>query len=131
MMTALDTNVLVRYLTQDDAAQFRTVMQMLERPRAMFFVCDLVLIEADWVLRSLYDWSGAEVADAFARLTTIHNLVFENETRLRSSLKALRDGADLADELIVRSCQDRESKAFVTFDREIIRRHKPFAKTPS
>ena len=126
-MTALDTNVLVRFLAQDDDAQFQKVLQMLNRKRAMFFVCDLVLAETDWVLRSLYDWTSEEVADAFARLTTIHNLAFENESRLRSSLKALREGADLADELIVRACRDHGAKAFATFDKEIIRRHKSFA----
>ena len=129
-MTALDTNVLVRYLAQDDDAQFRMVLQMLNRKRAIFFVCDLVLAETDWVLRSLYDWTGKEVADAFSRLTTIHNLTFENETRLRASLNALRGGADLADELIVRSCRDHGAKAFATFDKKIIGRHKTFACTP-
>jgi predicted nucleic-acid-binding protein len=130
-MTALDTNVLVRFLTQDDDAQFRKVLQMLNRKRSTFFVCDLVLVETDWVLRSLYGWSGADVADAFARITTIHNLSFENESRLRSSLKGLRDGADLADELIIRSCRDRGTKTFATFDKEIIRRHKSFAGPPA
>lgn len=130
-MTALDTNVLVRYLTQDDEAQFQKVLQLLNRKRATFFVCDLVLAETDWVLRSLYGWTSGEVADAFAKLTTIHNLAFENEARLRSSLKALREGADLADELIVRSCRHYGAKAFVTFDKEIVRRHKPFAAQPS
>lgn len=129
-MTALDTNVLVRYLAQDDDAQFQKVLQMLNRKRAIFFVCDLVLAETDWVLRSLYEWTGAEVADAFSRLSTIHNLTFENETRLRASLKALREGADLADELIVRSCRDHGANAFATFDKGIIGRHKPFAGPP-
>jgi predicted nucleic acid-binding protein len=82
------------------------------------------------VLRSLYDWTGDEVADAFSRLTTIHNLAFESESRLRSSLKALREGADLADELIVRNCRDLGAKAFATFDKGIVRRHHPFAGTP-
>ena len=81
-MTALDTNVLVRYLTQDDDPQFQKVLQMLNRKRAIFYVCDLVLVETDWVLRSLYDWSSQEVADAFARLTTIHNLSFNKRLRL-------------------------------------------------
>jgi predicted nucleic-acid-binding protein len=130
-MIAIDTNVLVRYLAQDDDAQFRKVLKMLNRKRASFFVCDLVLVETDWVLRSLYDWTGEEVADAFARLTTIHNLAFENESRLRSSLGRLREGADLADELIVRSCRDFGAKSFATFDKEIVRRHKPFAGPPA
>jgi predicted nucleic-acid-binding protein len=129
-MTALDTNVLVRYLTQDDDAQFKKVQQLLNRKRAEFFVCDLVLAETDWVLRSLYDWTCGDVADAFARLTTIHNLTFENEGRLRASLKALRGGADLADELIVRACREHGAKAFATFDKGIVQRHKPYASTP-
>ena len=129
-MTGLDTNVLVRYLAQDDDAQFQKVLQLLNRKRATFMVWDLVLAETDWVLRSLYDWTGGEVADAFARLTTIHNLSFENEARLRSSLKALREGADLADELIVRSCKDHGAKSLATFDKGIVRRHKPFAELP-
>lgn len=130
-MTALDTNVLVRYLTQDDETQFLKVLRMLNRKRATFFVCDLVLVETDWVLRSLYEWSVIEVADAFARLTTIHNLAFENEGRLRASLRALREGADLADELLVRICRNHGAKNFATFDKEIIRRHKPFAGPPA
>ena len=129
-MTALDTNVLVRYLAQDDDAQVQKILRMLDRKRASFFVCDLVLAETDWILRSLYDWTGREVADAFARMTTIHNLAFENETRLRSSLKALREGADLADELIVRTCRDKGAKTFATFDKQIVQRHKPFANPP-
>jgi predicted nucleic-acid-binding protein len=129
-MTALDTNVLVRYLTQDDEAQFQKVLQLLNRKRMNFFVCDLVLAETNWVLRSLYDWSCEDVAAAFALLTTIHNLTFENENRLRASLRGLRKGADLADELIVRSCRDQEAKAFATFDKDIIQKHKPFASLP-
>lgn len=129
-MIALDTNILVRFLTQDDDAQFQKVLRLLNRKRAMFLVCDLVLAETDWVLRSLYDWTGDEVADAFSRLTTVHNLAFENERRLRSSLKALREGADLADELIVRNCHDLGATAFATFDKLIVRRHRPFAGPP-
>ena len=129
-MTALDTNVMVRYLTQDDEVQFHKVLQLLNRKRATFLVCDLVLVETDWVLRGLYGWTCEEVADALALLTTIHNLTFENETRLRASLKGLRNGADLADELIVRSCRDQGAKAFATFDKDIIKRHKSFAGLP-
>ena len=130
-MIALDTNVLVRYLTQDDKTQFQKVLRLLSMEQATFFICDLVLAETDWVLRSLYDWTNAEVADAYSRLTTIHNLTFENETRLKSSLTALREGADLADELILRSCLDNGSQTFATFDKGIIRRHKPFATAPT
>lgn len=129
-MTALDTNILVRYLTRDDEGQFQKVLRLLNRRDGSFYVCDLVLVETDWVLRSLYEWTGTEVADALTLLTTISNLFFEDESRLRLSLKGLRDGADLADELIVRASRDHDAGAFVTFDKGIVRRHKPFAGPP-
>ena len=129
-MTALDTNILVRYLAQDDEEQFLKVIHLLNRKRAAFFVCDLVLVEASWVLRDVYNWTGEDVADAFARLATIPNLAFENENRLRASLKSLRGGADLADELIVRVTRDLGAEDFATFDKDIVRRHKGFAKHP-
>lgn len=129
-MTALDTNVLVRYLTQDDEAQFLKVLQMLNRKKATFFACDLVVVETAWVLGEVYGWTPEEVADAFARLATIPNLIFEDESRLRASLKAFRGGTDLADELIVRTSRDLGAKDLVTFDKGVIRRHKTFARLP-
>lgn len=129
-MTALDTNVLVRYLTQDDEAQFLKVLQMLNRKKATFFACDLVVVETAWVLGEVYGWTPEEVADAFARLATIPNLIFEDESRLRASLKAFRGGADLADELIVRTSRDLGAKDLATFDKGVIRRHKTFARLP-
>lgn len=129
-MTALDTNILVRYLTQDDEPQFIKVLQMLNRKRATFFACDLVLVETAWVLGDLYGWTPEEIADAFARLATIPNLIFENESRLRASLKAFREGSDLADELIVRTSRDLGAKELATFDKGVIRRHQAFARLP-
>ena len=129
-MTGLDTNVLVRYLAQDDEAQLRAVLSMLLKKNATFFVPDLVLVEVDWVLTSLYDWTADEVAEAFGRLLTVHNLVFEDEGRIRGALRALRQGADLSDELIVDRCRDMGCKTMATFDKGIVKRHRGFAITP-
>lgn len=54
MMIGLDTNVLIRYLTRDDEGQYRATMKLLTRKAARFFIADLVLVETDWVLSSLY-----------------------------------------------------------------------------
>lgn len=129
-MISLDTNILVRYFAKDDEAQLRKVHALLGREDTAFFVFDLVLVETHWVLRSIYEWTCAEVADAFSRLTSIHNLEFENEARLRVAINALQKGADLADELIVRASRERGAQSFATFDKAIIRRHKGFAVTP-
>lgn len=129
-MIGLDTNVLVRYLTRDDESQFRAVMKLLSRKGATFFVPDQVLVELDWVLARLYAWSRAEIAESFARLLTIHNLEFEDEGRIRSALRAVRQGADLSDELIVVDCREQGCREFATFDAALAKRHPRFALVP-
>lgn len=129
-MIGLDTNVLVRYLAQDDEEQLRQVLALLLKKGAMFFVPDLVLVETDWVLSSLYQWTSDEIAEAFARLLTVQNLAFEDEGRLRGALRALRHGADLSDELIVDRCREAGCRSVITFDREMTKRHRGYAVTP-
>ncbi|MFZ2278896.1 MAG: type II toxin-antitoxin system VapC family toxin [Prosthecobacter sp.] len=129
-MTGLDTNVLVRYLAQDDEAQLRAVLTLLLKKGATFFVPDLVLIETDWVLSTIYQWSAQEIAEAFGRLLTVHNLIFEDESRIRGALRAIRQGADLSDELIVDRCREMGCKTVATFDKGITKRHPGFAVTP-
>lgn len=130
MMIGLDTNVLIRYLTRDDESQYRATMKLLMRKSASFFVADLVLVEADWVLSSLYDWSRDEIADAFTRLLQVHNLQFEDEDRIRHSLAAVRRGADLSDELLIAMSRNHGCREFATFDSAVAKRHTKFAFVP-
>jgi predicted nucleic-acid-binding protein len=129
-MIGLDTNILIRYLTEDDARQFRAVMHLLVKDGATFFLPDLVLVEADWVLTSLYDWTPAEVAAAYTLLLQIENLVFEDESRLRRALRAVNAGADLSDELILAQCRTAGCSAFSTFDKAVMKNHPDFARLP-
>jgi len=126
----LDTNVLVRYLTRDDEAQYRATMKLLTRKAARYFIADLVLVETDWVLSSLYDWTRDEIADAFARLLQVHNLQFEDDDRIRHSLAAIRRGADLSDELLIAMNRSQECREFATFDTALAKRHAKFAFVP-
>ncbi len=89
-----------------------------------------MLVELDWVLSSTYHWTPAEVAEAFGRLLSVHNLSFEDEGRMRSALRALRQGADLSDELIVDRCREEGCKAMATFGKDITKRHPGFAVIP-
>ena len=129
-MIGLDTNVLVRYLTRDDEAQYRVTMKLLTRKTARFFIADLVLVETDWVLSSLYDWTQGEIAAAFARLLLVHNLQFEDEDRIRHSLAAVRCGADLSDELLIAMNRNQACREFATFDTALAKRHAKFAFVP-
>lgn len=125
-MTGLDTNVLVRYLARDDEAQHRRVMALLLKKGERFFVADLVLVETLWVLRTLYEWTDDEVADAYLRLLTVHNLEFEDESRLRSALRAVKRGSDFPDELILERCRSSGCVKLASFDKAMARRHPGF-----
>ena len=129
-MIGLDTNVLIRYLTRDDEAQYRATMKLLTRKVARFFIADLVLVEADWILSKFYNWTREEIADAFARLLQVHNLQFEDEDRIRHSLASVRRGADLSDELLIAMSRDQECREFATFDTALAKRHTKFAFVP-
>lgn len=129
-MIGLDTNVLVRYLTRDDEAQYCATMKLLNRKAAQFFIADLVLVETNRVLSSVYDWSSDEIADPFARLLQIHNLQFEDEDRIRKSLGAVSRGGDLADELLIATSRDQNCSEFATFDTALAKRHAKFAVVP-
>ena len=63
VMLGLDTNVLVRYLVRDNEAQFERARRLIRRTAAAegVFVSLLVLQETEWVLRSRYDLSKAEI----------------------------------------------------------------------
>ncbi len=130
MMIGLDTNVLVRYLTRDDEAQYRATMKLLTRKAARFFIADLVLVETDWILSKFYNWTRDEIADTFARLLQVHNLQFEDEDRIRHSLSAFRRGADLSDELLVAMSRNQGCGEFATFDAAIAKRHTKFTFVP-
>ncbi len=129
-MIGLDTNVLVRYLTRDDESQYRATMKLLMRKSASFFVADLVLVETDWVLSSLYDWTREEITAAFARLLQVHNLQFEDEDRIRHSLAAVRRGSNLSDELLIAINRNQGCREFATFDASVTKRHTRFAFVP-
>ena len=75
-------------------------------------------------------WAGHDIkkGDEYAILTNIiHQEWAEVSVKDHKNLK----GLDLADELIIRSCRDYGAKAFATFDKSIVRRHKPFAGSPA
>ena len=129
-MTGLDTNILVRYLTQDDQAQFQAALRLLNTRGVIFFVPDLVVVELDWVLSDVYDWNRDEIAETLARLLTIQNLIFEDEGRIRGALKAVRLGADLSDAFIAAACERRECRDLATFDKGFVKRFPNLAFSP-
>lgn len=122
-MIALDTNLLVRILIQDDAPQARAVERLIiraRRDRTPFFVADVVLCELVWVLARRARQSRAEISDALQRLLDTEGIVVADATIAREALTAYRDGSgDFADYLIREQALAAGATEVVTFDRAL------------
>ena len=124
-MTGLDTNVLVRYLAQDDAAQAARATRLIERElseRAPAFIGLVVLVETCWVLKRLYGATAAELRDTVRDLLDTRQFVIEQRTVVLRAVARLGDGAgDLADALIAEGAAEAGCARTVTFDKQCVR----------
>lgn len=103
-MTGLDTNVLVRYFTQDDPKQSWTATEIMEgrlTESEPGFVSLITIIETVWVLSRTYALSAGEVARVIERMLQADTLVIQNEQEVFAAVIALRTGrGQFADALI-------------------------------
>lgn len=103
-MIGLDTNVLVRYLTRDDEAQFKAAAAAIRsavRAGETLLVCIPVLLETAWVLQRAYAVERAGLARTVQALLESPDLVLENEPLVEAALDAFQSGsADFADYVI-------------------------------
>ena len=115
-MRASDCNVLVRYLIGDDpqqAAKARTVVDAGE-----VFVSTTVLLESEWVLRSVYVFVGGKVSGALPVFSGLPGESVENPALLGEALDLTEKGMDFADALHLGAADS--CKVMVTFDRRFI-----------
>jgi predicted nucleic-acid-binding protein len=116
-MIAVDTNIVVRLLTADDAEQAAQARKLFEADQV--FVARTVLLETAWVLKSSYEQPPEHILDAITRLLGLPNVVVEEADRVADALDLARGGIDLADALHLSACP--ESVPFATFDRPLAR----------
>ena len=122
-MTGLDSNVLVRYLAQDDVAQAARASRLIERElteRAPGFISLIVLVETCWVLKRLYGITPAEIAETVRDLLDARQLVVENRGAVTRALVRTQS-EDIADGLIAEIAVQAGCTRIVTFDRKAAR----------
>ena len=124
-MIALDTNVLVRYLAQDDARQSALATRLVEKtlsPSNRGFVSLVTLIETVWVMESRYGADAATVAGILDDLVDAASLQLQDAQAVKSaSQRYALGGVDLHDGLIVSLAADRKAEV-VTFDAKAAKR---------
>ena len=94
-MTGLDTNVLVRYFTQDDPIQSKKATEIIERRLTEDepgFVSLVTMVETVWVLGRVYDLSSQEIASVVEGMLQSDTLVIQNEPEVFTATAALRAG---------------------------------------
>lgn len=114
-MLAVDTNVVVRYLTDDDPAQSRIARKLVDDSE--IHVPDTVLLETEWVLRSLYAYSRERVHAGLSAFVGLAGVSVTDVGLVAQALDWFSRGMDFADALHLASCA--EGVAFATFDRKL------------
>lgn len=119
-MAGLDTNVLVRWLVDDDPRQSALVSSLFENVRnagERLFVPTTVVLELEWVLRSRYEFDKSTVLLAFNALLETRELDFHSEHAVEQALHLYRQGsAEFADCLHAAECTSAERAPMLSFD---------------
>lgn len=119
MKVTLDTNVLVRLATQDDAAQAAKALQVLQNA-TLIAVPTPALCELVWVLLRGYRYTPAQVAQAVRTLIQVRHVVCHTPAVL-AGLALLEAGGDFADGAIAYEGELLGGPEFVTFDQQAAR----------
>jgi predicted nucleic-acid-binding protein len=116
-MLAVDTNLVVRYLTGDHPKQSVRARRLIDAGDV--YVGITVMLEAEWVLRSVYGYQPGDVCGALRAFAGLPGMAVEDETLVAMALDRVEHGMDFADALHLGKASHCE--AMVTFDRKFIR----------
>ena len=123
-MTALDTNVIVRYLVGDHPEQAEAARVLLEGliPGNPGFICREVVMEVGWVLERAYRFTRAQIAEALMDLTASDSLVVEHADDVAAAAYRYRQGGVGFSDLMVLAAAERAGAVpLYTFDRRLAR----------
>jgi predicted nucleic-acid-binding protein len=124
-MNAVDTNILARFLLQDDAEQHHLAVDVLTGGA---FVPLTVLMETAWLLGSRYRQPRDAVVAALRTVMSISGVVIEAASHIDWALERFEAGADIAD--VIHLVAARDLPAFITFDRALVRLAGPDSPVP-
>lgn len=116
-MIAIDTNLIVRYLTGDHPEQSPHARRIIDGEAV--FVAATVVLEVEWVLRSTYGFRPTDVADALKAFGGLPTVTVEDAALVAAALDLAEKGMDFADALHL--SRSAHCEGFVTFDRKLVK----------
>jgi predicted nucleic-acid-binding protein len=120
---AVDTNVLVRYLTWDDEDQAIEAARAIEEADAIV-VPTIVLCELVWVLKRVYRYHGLDIIDILRRFAAIRAVEIDRPTA-EAGIAMLTRGGDFADGIVRHEADGAKCDRIVTFDQGFARHLRP------
>ena len=117
-MAALDTNVVVRLMVGDDAAQARAAEKLVASEPCT--VATSVLMECEWVLRGAYALDAPTIDASLRGFLALKNISPADPVLTQRTMDAYSAGSDFADAMHAAQCPDGER--FVTFDKAFTKR---------
>lgn len=122
-MKGLDTNVLVRYIVQDDKAQFAAAVRAIEHAaltEQRLIIAPIVMCELVWVLESAYNCTRMEVQDILEKiLRTAQFEILEKDLVWKAWDDYKSGKGDFADYYLGRRHQHAGAKTTLTFDKAL------------
>lgn len=119
-MIGIDTNLIVRLLTNDDHKQAQYAQHLIENNT--IFIAKSVLLETEWVLRYTYDLSPEIILMSFKKLLGLNQIFMEDTQNVAQALKWYEIGFDFADALHLAS--SHKTKNFATLDKNFVKNAK-------
>ena len=120
-MIGLDTNILVRYLAQDDPVQSPIATNIMEfrlTEANPGFISVVAMVETVWVLDRAYGLADREIAVALERMLQADTLVIENEQQVFTATMALKEGRGSFADALIAALGDRAGCTHtLTFDK--------------
>lgn len=116
-MLAIDTNLIVRYLTGDHPKQSSRARMLIDGQPV--FAAVTVMLEVEWVLRSAYGYRPADVARALRAFAGLPTVTVEDETVVAAAIDLAENGMDFADALHL--SKSAHCEGLVTFDRKFVK----------
>lgn len=113
-MIAVDTNIIIRFLTHDDTKQYKKAFSIFSTQDV--FISDTVILETEWVLRYAYEFSPEDICNALVKLFGLSNVHLSNPTFMAQAIEWHRQGLDFSDALHLTQCQQYDK--LYTFDKE-------------
>ncbi|PRD43504.1 VapC toxin family PIN domain ribonuclease [Phyllobacterium phragmitis] len=116
-MLAIDTNLVVRYLTNDHPKQSPRARALVDGQPV--FTSITIILETEWVLRSTYEYRPADVARALRAFAGLPTVTVEDGAIVAIALDLAEKGMDFADALHLG--RSAHCKSFATFDRRFVK----------